>query len=56
LSSAAVEDDNQPGPSTGASNSSNGGHSKAKTDNQIKCESIAQEIIQTLDGCAYDFR
>ncbi|KAF6020787.1 XRCC5 [Bugula neritina] len=30
LSSAAVEDDNQPGPSTGASNSSNGGILKRK--------------------------
>lgn len=49
--------DNSPSTSSGIhQRPSNNGQSKPKTQNQLKYESIAQQIISEIDGCAYDFR
>lgn len=48
-------DEDQPGTSSGRPDDQNG-DAKPKTQAQIKSESLAQNIVNAVDGCAYNFR
>ncbi|XP_067935362.1 X-ray repair cross-complementing protein 5-like isoform X2 [Watersipora subatra] len=49
-------DTSQPGTSKDVPDRPPDGNAKPKTANQSKSESIVQQIVNELDGCAYDFR
>lgn len=54
---AMETDDNQPGTSSGnRRRPPNDDHTKPKTTNQLRSESVVQKIISDTEGCAYDFR
>ena len=50
-----MDDGEQPGTSAGRPDDQNG-NAKPKTQAQIKSETLAQNIVNEVDGCAYNFQ